>query len=340
MRHITPVDRLSDRDLLDATERTAADERLLTAELLALLGEVDARRLYLGQSCASLFTYCTQALHFSEHAAYHRIEAARAARNWPVILDMVAEGALTLTTVTLLRPHLTAQNHSALLDAARHKSKREVEHQIACLAPRPDERTVVRKLAPAVQPATAALATAPAPLTSHPVPPVVTALVKLPPPVRATLAPLSRERYLLKVTLGAETYAKLRRAQDLIRHTTPNGDLAVVIDRALTLLVGELERTKVARIARSGWESQSSRRSSSRCPSSARHIPASIRRAVWARDEGRCAFVGARGRCTEAGRLEFHHVIPFADGGPTSIENLALRCRAHNAHEARLWSPM
>jgi hypothetical protein len=50
--------------------------------------------------------------------------------------------------------------------------------------------------------------------------------------------------------------------------------------------------------------------------------------------------VGARGRCTETGRLEFHHVIPFADGGPTSVENLALRCQAHNAHEARLWSPM
>ena len=165
MHHITPVDRLSDHELLDATERTATDERLLTAELLALLGEVDARRLYLGQSCASLFTYCTQVLHFSEHAAYHRIEAARAAWQFPVILDMVAEGALTLTTVTLLRPHLTTQNHAALLEAARHKSKREVEHQIACLAPRPDERTVVRKLAPAVQVASPALAAAPAPLS-------------------------------------------------------------------------------------------------------------------------------------------------------------------------------
>ena len=130
MRHIAPVDHLSDRELLDATERAATDECQLTAELLALLGEVDARRLYLGQSCASLFTYCTQVLHFSEHAAYHRIEAARSARQWPVILDMVAEGALTLTTVTLLRPHLTRQNHAALLDAARHKSKREVEHLI------------------------------------------------------------------------------------------------------------------------------------------------------------------------------------------------------------------
>jgi hypothetical protein len=199
MHHITPVDHLSDCELLAATERAATNERHLTAELLALLGEVDARRLYLGQSCASLFTYCTQALHFSEHAAYHRIEAARAARQFPVILNMVAEGALTLTTVTLLRPHLTMQNHAALLDAARHKSKREVEHQIACLAPQPDERTVVRKLATVVQLASPALATEPAPLTSDPAAPAVTSLLELPPRIRATLA---SGRYLLKVTLA------------------------------------------------------------------------------------------------------------------------------------------
>ena len=114
------------------------DERHVTAELLALLGEVDSRRLYLGEGCSSLFTYCTQVLHLSEHAAYHRIEAARAARRFPIILDLVADGSVTLTTVAMLRPHLTPENHESLLAAARHKSKREVEHQIACLAPRPD----------------------------------------------------------------------------------------------------------------------------------------------------------------------------------------------------------
>jgi hypothetical protein len=33
--------------------------------------------------------------------------------------------------------------------------------------------------------------------------------------------------------------------------------------------------------------------------------------------------------------LEFHHVVPFASGGPTTVENLQLRCRAHNAFEGR-----
>ena len=63
-----------------------------------------------------------------------------------------------------------------------------------------------------------------------------------------------------------------------------------------------------------------------------------MKREVWARDGGQCAFVGAAGRCSERGFLEYHHVIPFADGGTTDASNLQLRCRAHNAFEAEQWS--
>src|SRR5207248_4153749 len=62
-----------------------------------------------------------------------------------------------------------------------------------------------------------------------------------------------------------------------------------------------------------------------------------VKREVWARDGGRCAFVGVNGRCTERGFLEYHHVQPFADGGLSVAENLQLRCRAHNAYEAGQW---
>jgi hypothetical protein len=55
---------------------------------------------------------------------------------------------------------------------------------------------------------------------------------------------------------------------------------------------------------------------------------------VWERDGGQCAFVGAQGRCTERGLLEFHHVQPFAAGGESVESNLELRCRAHNQYEA------
>ena len=101
------VSQLSDSDLLTRTRCAAQNERHATAELIVLLMEIDARQLYLAQGFSSLFTYCTRALRLSEHAAYGRIEAARAARCFPVVLELLERGDLTLTAVGLLRPHLT-----------------------------------------------------------------------------------------------------------------------------------------------------------------------------------------------------------------------------------------
>ena len=68
-----------------------------------------------------------------------------------------------------------------------------------------------------------------------------------------------------------------------------------------------------------------------------RYIPAAVRRAVWDRDGGRCAFVSKDGkRCNSTHRLEVHHIDPHARGGPATVENLSLRCRTHNLYEAEL----
>ena len=327
---------MSDGELLVATLHAARDERRATAELLALLAEVDGRRLYLGEGCSSLFTYCTQVLHLSEHAAYHRIEAARAARAYPVIVDLLAKGDVTLTTVTMLRPHLTSENHEALLGAARHKSKRDVEYQIACLAPKLDAKPLVRRLPerPALRSEMPTRDLLQPPTINQPS--TLTAGVP-----RPTIAPLAAGRYLLRVTLSAHAHATLRRAQDLMRHRVPNGDPAAILEQALDLLVDQLEKTKNAKTSKP-------RRTLTKpvvtSPNSkSRHIPAPVRRSVWTRDEGRCAFVGPTGRCTETGCLEFHHLVPFARGGSTDVANIALRCRAHNQFESEqffgMWAP-
>jgi hypothetical protein len=103
---IPAVAHLSSAALLTALHRLVAQDQRLTAELLAHLGEVDARRLYLQTACPSMFMYCVQLLHWSEDVAFKRLRAARAARRFPVILALVAEGALHLSAVALLAPHL------------------------------------------------------------------------------------------------------------------------------------------------------------------------------------------------------------------------------------------
>ena len=122
---------LTDEQLLLKVRALAALEREATAQLIASLAKLDARRLYLAEGFSSLFSDCTETLDLSEHAAYNRIEVARAARKWPLILQMIADGAITLTVVRLLVPSLTDDNHRQLLDAAMHRSKREVEQMIS-----------------------------------------------------------------------------------------------------------------------------------------------------------------------------------------------------------------
>ena len=69
-----------------------------------------------------------------------------------------------------------------------------------------------------------------------------------------------------------------------------------------------------------------------------RNIPAEVQRAVFIRDRGRCTFLGTHGRrCGERAFVEFHHLIPYAAGGPPTAENLVLRCHAHNAYEAEVF---
>jgi hypothetical protein len=318
--------KFSDRELLEEAMCLAANERQATTRLVALLVELDARRLYLGEGYPSLLMYCVHVLHLSEHAAFNRIEAARAARRFPLVLERLAEGSVHLTAVRLLAPSLTPDNHRTVLDAARHKSKREIEQLIAGMNPQPDVRSSVRKL-PAPPPPCQPVETSPAMALAAGADLVSPPVVAPPPPVRPpVVSPLSPERYKVQFTVSKETHDKLRRVQDLMRHRVPNGDPAVIFDRALTTLLMELERTRLAATKRP--------RATSATATTSRHVPAAVRRAVWARDGGQCAFAGNAGRCRETGFLEFHHVVPYSAGGETSIENLELRCRSHNAYEA------
>ena len=216
-------------------------ERGATAAVIASIEELDRRRLYLPDGFSSMFAYCTQKLHLGEGAAYRRIEAARASRRFPVILDLIANGAITLTSLGLISPHLTSENHVALLAEITHKTKPEVARLVARLNPLPDVPSQVRKL--------------PVPKRPHgdvtPSLTLTSALPRMPSPVRPSLiAPLSPERFKLQVTMSQETHDILREVQDLMRHSVPNGDAGEIVARALTLLRDDLMRRKFGQVRR------------------------------------------------------------------------------------------
>ncbi len=341
---LSSLTRLSDAELVTRITGLVTRERDATAQLVAHLAEFDTRDVYLRDGYGSLHAYCCDALGLSDGEAYNRIEVARAARRFPLILDMLAAGTVTMTAVRLLAPRLTAANHREVLDSAHSRKKGEIEAIVARLSPRPDVQTSVRKLPTSMLDAVAPagptapislaldLATSDPPAASR----CIVATAEAPPAPRAAVMPLSPDRYKLTLTIGGDTLEKLRLAKDMLGHAIPSGDDAAVLDRALTVLLTDLARKKFADTPkpRPTQGNETTRGNKTRT----RHIPAAVQRVVWVRDLGRCAFIGATGhRCNQRRFVEFHHLDPAALGGEASVDTIELRCRRHNDYEGRLY---
>jgi hypothetical protein len=152
-------------------------------------------------------------------------ERETTARRFPVILDMLAEGSVNLTTVKLLASHLTPANHRDVLESARGKKKPEVEEIVARLSPRPDVPASIRRL-PTPNPIPPA---SPAPTQMLTAPTVAASPLRVRP---AAVAPLSPDRYKLQLTIAGDTLEKLRLAKDMLGHAIPSSDDAAILDRA------------------------------------------------------------------------------------------------------------
>jgi hypothetical protein len=390
---------LSDGDLLARIPVLAAHERGATAQLVAHLAALRLRpSLYAAQGYGSLFAYCRRALRLSEDAAANRIHAARACLKFPLILDLLASGELSLSAVRMLRPYLTMENHERVLDRARNARRVDIERLVAELAPRPDVPSTVRKLpVTRTEPSSApVMVSAQAPLPGglvtssstlgsaeregstwdsmaaqsdacpaevDPTCPIESdvsrawlGLVPRPASVqRPVVQPLSPERYRVQFTIGQDAYDLLRRVQTLLRRDIPDGDTGAIFERALGLLHREVEAARFGRRPggpraygsriRPGADPAAPSRPNARRVSSpndargghSRYVPKAVKQAVWFRDRGQCAFVSASGlRCVESEFLELHHIQPYALHGPTTVGNLALRCRRHNQYEGEL----
>src|SRR6266849_6401262 len=211
----------------------------------------------------------------------------------PVILEAVRSGQVHLAGLRLLAPHLTTENQEKVLAEAAGKSKREIEELVARLWPQPPVPTVVRKLPgrpnppPEASPAFSfGTAASVAPESS---PSLAFAPPPAPPPRRderrPVVAPLAEDTFKFQFTASRACHDKFRQAQDLLRHRIPDGDLAMIFERAIDLLIEQVKKERFA-----------TGRKARRAPaegadaSSSRHIPDAIKREVFERDGGRCTF--------------------------------------------------
>ncbi|HEY8231881.1 MAG TPA: hypothetical protein VIJ10_04390 [Vicinamibacteria bacterium] len=374
-----------DEDLLHQLFQLVMQSRGVEAEVVAHVAEVERRRLYAREACSSMFEYCRRILRLRENEAYLRITVARAARENPVLLEMLRDGRLHLSGIARLAPHLTRQNSEAVLKRACGMSHREIRELVSELEPKPDVAPSVRKLpqrpspgcgplvaqraheslmqlgAPRVEPdavnlrfdasnfgaANFGAANSGAPnsgavssragnadainsgavnsgaVNSGAINSGVRVAAPARPPVVEPLAP---SRYQVRFTASGELREKLERLQALMRSSVPDGDLARIIDIAVS---EKLQRVEAKRFGKTKAPRKELGETDTN-PSS-RHIPAAVRRLVYEKDAGRCAYRDTYGRrCAKRHELEFHHKNPFALGGDHSPANLTLMCRAHN----------
>jgi hypothetical protein len=320
----------SDQDLMCRLKVLVANERSATAELVACIAVVEKRGLFRPAGYDSMHAYCLHELHLSDDAAFKRIRAARAALDYPAILDALADGRLHLTAVVLLAKHLRPENAAELLQAAEFKTTFEVKMLIAERFPQVDLPARIEALPSGrVSSCQTLLVSKPVDVTmgEHASPCSVAQVAPVPAGApRPRLEPLSAESFEMHASISRSVYEKIAYAQALLGHSVPTTELPASIERAYDALIAQLEKQKFAKTSRQG---------TLRSSVDPRHIPAHVKRAVLERDGGRCTFVGESGhRCGAVARVEFDHIDPVAVGGEATVDNIRLRCRAHNQYEA------
>jgi hypothetical protein len=289
-------------------------------------------------------------------------------REYPELYDAIAKGEIHLTGVLMIGRHLGGEHHAEILRRARFRSKRELLRLIAELDPKPEVPALVEPIGPAL-PGRATHAALVEALSgpSRQLP----AGKRPEDWIEATTddetedwsaknsegaagEPVDAEehqralRYRVQFTASQEFVDLLEEASQLIGHETPRANLPEIQVRALRALVQELRTRKRAATKMNPLPAQASAPAAARtlhvgpapapatpAPAPARHgdrhVPASVRRAVFDRDGERCSYRDNRGeRCRETFGLEVHHRHAHALGGPATLDNLELRCRPHN----------
>jgi 5-methylcytosine-specific restriction endonuclease McrA len=304
----------SDAEVLSGTFAVMGERRIVTANLVAHLAEVERRQLHLREAYSSMYDFCVRGLGLSEGSAFRHIAGARVARDYPEVIEMLADGRLHLTALALLAGRLSAENHEELLAAAAGKSKAEIEQLLRTWFPKPDVPDCVE-----TQPCRPSHAGAGA------VSPAGQASLPADPGSAGAVAPLSEDRVVVQFSASARLKAKLEHALNLMSHTNPSRKLEPVFERALDALVRELENKKLGKTNRP-------RRSRGVKPGD---VSREVKREVYERDGGQCTYVSESGvRCEARTQLEFDHIQPRALGGSGDAANTRLRCRPHN----QLWA--
>ena len=131
--YVNELRELSSSDLTHSIQNLADEERRRTAQLIAHLAEISSRKLHLELGFKSLHEYCVERLGLSDGCAWLRIQVSRVCLEFPLLLDALWKGSVSLTVAGKLAPHLNEENCERLLSDCERMTKREVEEYLVGL---------------------------------------------------------------------------------------------------------------------------------------------------------------------------------------------------------------
>jgi hypothetical protein len=329
------------RDLSNQLADLLRREHVAMADFLVALSDFHHKGLWMDLGYPSLFYYLHRELGLSKGAAAYRKTAAELVQRFPEIVEPLRDGRLCITSIVELARVISPENAASVLPRFFHRSKREAMEVVAELQPAavPPLRTVVTTVAPARE-----VAAAPALARAAPELPLASAPSEQPAPggrladlpdansgatpqnSSPEVKPLTAELRRFHLTVSKKFLEKLSTARDALAHSMPGATEEEILEAGLDLVLA-------AHAKRKGLVEKPRKTPP---PSTSDHIPAHVKRAVWERDGGRCAYpIPGAGVCGSTHKVEFDHLVARALGGRPTVENLALRCRAHNLANAR-----
>ena len=289
---------INDSDLIQKLKSLVQSERGLLAEVLRHLREVEKRQLYLQRGYSSMFSFCTEALSYSEAEAHIRIQAMRLMTAVPMVEEKLESGELSLSVAARAQAcfrkiDTPTSNKVTIVKSLLGKSTRQAERELATHFPEPSKPEIER----------------------------------------ATTGELTR----LEFTISKTCLEKLNRLRGRTAHKNFSGRLDIVFEALLDLALEKYDRPVAATPVSAspinatpvnatllGARKVIAKRT--------RYIAAAVRREVWRRAEGQCQYYDQNSghRCSSRYAMQIDHIKEYAQGGASTLENLQLLCGAHN----------
>ncbi|OYZ22931.1 MAG: hypothetical protein B7Y39_07210 [Bdellovibrio sp. 28-41-41] len=294
--------KLTDQNLDSNLKELVAGEREILAEIILHIIEVETRKLYLKLGFASLFEYLTQHIGYANGSAQRRIDAARLAMVVPKVVGDLESGDLNLSQVSLLQKSIRA---------VQSESKTKVDQKT--------KEDLVNLLSNKSFAESEIL---------------VSQVLDITPAEVTKITNQKDESVRLQVTLSKSQWEKLLKMRELLSNSMPSGisNWDQVLEYAADKIIKLKDKSQGKQKSENQNQNLKPHHTSEPSSSKARqHIPISIRRQVFQRDQC-CQYLNKTTgkKCESKWHLHIDHIQPLWADGSNELENLRILCAGHN----------